>query len=95
MPAIHNLAPKAQNAHRAAWAENAVNTFAVETYCGRTFTQEVKKQPYVGDDAYTMLQDLIGDILHLAVEHTWDPEEMLRRAKSAFDYENDPDYQGD
>jgi hypothetical protein len=84
-----------ENEPRADWAENAVNTFGVETYAGRTFTQTVKEQPEEGDDAYTMIQDLIGDMLHLAVRHRWDPDEILERAKSNFDHENHPDYEGD
>jgi hypothetical protein len=92
---LHELSPKSQNAQRAAWAENAVNTFGVETYGGRTFSRTVVEQPNEGDDAYTMIQDLIGDALHLAVQHGWDPDTLLARAKENFDYENDPNYQGD
>lgn len=95
MPHLEELAPKAQNAQRAAWAENAVNTFAKETYAGRTFSNVVVEQPNEGDDAYTMIQDLISDMMHLAVQHGWGPEELLDRAKSNFDYENSSDYQGD
>ena len=92
---LEEMAPKAQNAQRAAWAENAVNTFGVETYGGRTFTKTVIEQPEEGNDAYTMVQDLIGDLLHLAVQHGWDADDILERAKNNFDYENDPNYQGD
>lgn len=87
--------PQEKNSMRADWAEHAVNTFSIETYCGRTFTDEVKEQPDEGDDAYTMIQDLISNLLHLAVRHKWDADEMLRKAKDTFDYENDPNYQGD
>lgn len=84
-----------QNLVRAEWAANAVDTFGRETYCGRTFTNTVVEQPNEGDDAYTMVQDLIGDLLHLAVRHGWDDEEILRRAKVAYDHEADPSYDGD
>lgn len=75
------------NSDRAAWAENAVNVFGLETYCGRNFTDTVKEQPDVGDDAYTMCQDLISDILHLAHRHGWEAERMLRNAVGAFEEE--------
>lgn len=75
------------NKTRAAWAENAVNVFGEETYCGRTFTATVKEQPDTGEDAYTMCQDLISDILHLAHEHGWEAERMLRNAVGAFEEE--------
>lgn len=83
------------NEGRADWAENAVNTFGQETYNGRTFSAVVKDQPDEGDDAYTMIQDLIGDLLHLAARHNWDPSEMVRKAVANFDYENSPTYEGD
>lgn len=75
------------NALRAEWAENAVNTFGIETYCGRTFTATVVEQPGEGDDAYTMIQDLIADALHLARRHGWDADEMLRKARANFEEE--------
>jgi hypothetical protein len=91
------------NAERAEWAESAVNTFGHETYGGRTFTAEVNS--YLADDltpdqtensdAYTMIQDLIGDCLHLAKREGWDPDDLLRRAKNNFDHENAPGYEGD
>jgi hypothetical protein len=89
------VAGKTKNAERAGWAENAVNTFARETYGRRTFTRTVIEQPGDGGDAYTMVQDLIGDLLHLAVRHDWDPTEMLGRAQRNFEHENRPDYMGD
>jgi hypothetical protein len=86
---------KEQNARRAAWAEEAVNVFGLLTYGGRNFTETVKQQPGEQGDAYTMIQDLIGDCLHLVVKHGWDPDELLKHAKSNFDHENSPDYMGD
>lgn len=77
------------NASRAAWAENAVNTFAVETYGGRSFTATVKEQPGEGDDAYTMIQDLICDLMHLAHRNGWNAAEIVRKANDHFDYEID------
>ena len=87
------------NETRADWARVAVDAFGVETYAGRTFTGEAAEfQP--GDntensDAYTMIQDLIGDALHLATRHGWDAGEMIRKAVASFDYENAPEYAGD
>lgn len=75
------------NADRANWAENAVNAFGVETYCGRTFTATVKDQPNDHGDAYTMCQDLISDILHLARRHGWEAERMIRLAVANFEAE--------
>lgn len=82
---MNNFDPN--NDDRAAWAENAVNVFAEETYCGRTFTATVKEQPDTGDDAYTMCQDLISDILHLARKHGWEADRMIRNAVGAFEEE--------
>lgn len=75
------------NADRAAWAENAVNTFGEETYMGRTFTATVIEQPDEGDDAYTMIQDLICDLMHLAAKHGWDAKKVVESAISHFEYE--------
>lgn len=75
------------NEDRADWAEVAANTFAEATYGGRTFTEMAAEQPDVGDDAYTALQDLITDVLHLARRHGWDPAEMTRSAVANFDEE--------
>ena len=87
------------NSDRAEWARNAVNLFGVETYCGRSFDNDLA-QYKPGEDttdsgAYTMIQDLIGDLLHLTVATGWDPVGLLRKAKSSFDYENSPGYEGD
>lgn len=84
------------NKARAGWAADALDTFTRETYGGRSWAALVAAGTKEGwDDSYTALQDLIGDLLHVAVEHGWDPEELLRLAKANFDYENSPDYEGD
>lgn len=75
------------NEDRANWAESALDTFGIETYGGRTFAPTVKEQPNEGDDAYTMIQDLISNLLHLAKRHGWDPAEINRRAVAIFDDE--------
>lgn len=75
------------NEDRANWAENALDTFGIETYGGRTFAPTVKEQPNEGDDAYTMIQDLISNLLHLAVRHGWDAAEISRRAIAVFEDE--------
>ena len=85
----------AQNETRADWAANALDTFMIETYGGRTFAPTVAEQPDEGDDAYTAVQDLIGDLLHLATRHGWNTAELIRRAEANFVYEADPTYQGD
>lgn len=72
------------NEDRAAWAENAVNTFSVETYFGRTFTATVVEQPDPGDDAYTMIQDLMSNLLHLARRQGWDAKAMNDAALLVF-----------
>lgn len=89
------------NLERAGWARNALDTFGRETYGGETFMGSLAKyepdeiEQRAQSDAYTMIQDLIGDLLHLTVEAGWDPEEMLLKAKDYFDYENAPGYEGD
>lgn len=90
MPALHE-----RNEARATWAESALENFTYETYGGRSFAALVREQPDEGDDAYTAVQDLIGDLLHVAVRYGWDPDELVRRAVAGFDHENAPDYQGD
>jgi predicted amino acid racemase len=75
------------NSERAGWAENALNTYGLEVYRGRTFTATVIQQPAAGDDAYTMCQDLISDILHVTRRHGWDVNDMLRRARGHFEDE--------
>ncbi len=92
---LYDRAPAEINATRAGWAVNALNTFGIETYNGRTFTETVVEQPEDNGDAYTMAQDLISNILHVAVQHKWDPEELIRRAVASFDHENAPGYEGD
>lgn len=75
------------NADRARWAENALNVFGVETFAGNNFTDTVVEQPDTGGDAYTMVQDLITDLLHLARRHGWDPAVIMVKAQDAFDEE--------
>lgn len=79
--------PEPANSDRADWAENAVNVFAAETYCGRTFTDTVVEQPEKGDDAYTMVTDLIADLLHLADRHGWSADDIMGSARNHYDEE--------
>lgn len=83
------------NETRADWAENALDTFTVETYGGRHFSALVAEQPDVGDDAYTAVHDLICDLLHVAARYGWEPNELIRLGVANFEYESAPDYQGD
>ncbi len=85
------------NEDRADWAENALDTFTQETYHGRTFAGMCPEHPdsEVMSDAYTAVQDLIGDLLHVAVRYGWNPDEILNNAKRGFEYENAADYEGD
>ena len=82
------------NADRANWAEIAVNAFGEETYCGRTFTATVVQQPTDQGDAYTMAQDLVSDIMHLARRHGWDPVKMLENARWHFECEEEEEREG-
>lgn len=75
------------NADRAAWAQDAVDTFGAATFGGRTFTATLPDQPHVGDDPYCMIQDLITDLLHLAGQQGWDTDELLARATGAYEEE--------
>lgn len=81
---IHPATGEPSNEQRAIWALLGLEAFATETYCGQTFPETVSEQPDVGDDAYTMVQDLISNLLHLAHQHDWDTDELLRRAQSMF-----------
>jgi hypothetical protein len=87
------------NEDRADWATNALNTFTEETYGGRRFdrmaAEAADDDSGYDSDAYTAVQDLIGDLLHVAVRHGWDPEEIIRKAVANFDHENAPGYEGD
>ena len=86
------------NERRADWAENALDTFAKETYGGRSFASLPDGGDEHGEtwgDDYTCVQDLIGDLLHVAVRRGWDTDELLRRAVANFEYENDPEYEDD
>jgi len=83
------------NETRADWAENALDTFTVETYGGRHFSAIVAEQPEEDGDAYTAVQDLIGDLLHVAARYGWNTAEILRKAEANFVYEADPGYEGD
>ena len=76
------------NSDRADWAESALDTFGQDTYCGRLFTDEVAGSAGVVDsDAYTMVQDLMSNLMHVARRYDWDAAEMVRRATSMFDQE--------
>lgn len=88
-----------QNETRAMWAQDALDTFAAEVYHGRSFQGDLVRyapdECTIDSDAYTMVQDLISNLLHLTVKTGWDPAEMFRKAVAGFDYENSPDYEGD
>ncbi len=75
------------NAERADWAREAVNTFAIDTYCGRTFDRLVVEQPDAGGDAYTAIQDLMTNLMHLARRQGWDPEKITAAAALIFNDE--------
>jgi len=86
------------NQDRIDWAKNALDTFTIETYGGRPYStleaQCADCEEGMGDD-YTAVQDLIGDLLHVAHERGWNTAELIRRAEANFVYEVAPDYQGD
>lgn len=84
------------NETRADWATNALDTFTIETYGGRRFDALPSEDSDLssGDD-FTAVQDLLGDLLHVAARKGWDIDELLRRARNGFDYEAAPGYEGD
>ncbi|TWT44413.1 hypothetical protein RAS1_08280 [Phycisphaerae bacterium RAS1] len=69
------------NADRAAWAENALEVFTVETYCGR-YPRNLER-----DDLETAVGDLIADLLHYANRKGLDTDEILRSASFHFEAE--------
>ena len=83
------------NERRADWAENALDTFAKETYGGRRFADLIASDPPEHGDDFTCVQDLIGDLLHVAARKGWNTAELLRRAEANFIYESAPGYEGD
>ncbi|WP_375292138.1 hypothetical protein [Sphingomonas melonis] len=80
--------PEPTNADRADWAESALDTFGQDTYCGRLFTDEVAgKAGNTDSDAYTMVQDLMTNLMHVARRYGWDAAEMTRKAAAMFEDE--------
>ncbi len=86
------------NQARIDWAKNALDTFAIETYGGRPYStleaQCAECEEAQGDD-YTAIQDLIGNLLHVAHARGWNTAELIRRAEDDFLYESSHDYEGD
>lgn len=86
------------NQARIDWAKNALDTFTIETYGGRTYStleaQCAECEEGEGYD-YTAIQDLIGDLLHVAHERGWNTAELIRRAEEDFLYESSRAYDGD
>ena len=76
------------NIDRAVWARRAANVFAKDTMGGRSFDQLIADQGTTTDtDTYCVLQDLITDTLHLAHQHGWGAEDLIRRAVGNFEEE--------
>lgn len=75
------------NDDRANWAEVALEAFAKE--CG--MEDELADLEGWG----CVYSDLISDLMHAMVRDDIDPAEVLNRAISHFDYESNPDYEGD
>lgn len=76
-----------QNIMRADWAKLGVDAFARETYCGQSFDKTLAEQPDSGDDAYTMIQDLMTNLMHLAHSAGWDALDLARRASANYAHE--------
>mgnify|MGYP007008294436 CR=1 FL=1 len=78
------------NADRAEWARNAMNTFAKETFGGRTFDQllEDGDTPQNSDGACA-IGDLIADLLHLARKNNIDPQGCINSALMHFEAEEE------
>ena len=70
------------NDDRAAWAENAVETFTLETYGGRHFSD------LVDDDRETAIYDLVANLLHLAKRESMDTDRIVRMAQFHFEAED-------
>ena len=77
-----------ENERRANWATDALATFCADGFCGRSV------EATIADEGATPIYDLISNLLHVAVRHELDPEDIMRRAQEQFDHENAPDYCG-
>lgn len=82
------------NADRAGWARNAADTFAMETYGGRSFERIVAEQPTDKGDAYCIVQDLVADLMHLARRHGWNPIKIIENARWHFECEEEEEREG-
>ncbi len=73
------------NSVRAGWAKNALDAFAQDTYDGRSFDKMLADSAEEGEsDAYCAAQDLMTNIMHLANQHGWNVDDIVRRAQRNF-----------
>ena len=69
------------NAMRAAWAVEALQTFADATWCGQDVDQ---MHP---DDLRDCISDLMCDLMHLAKSRRLNVDDIVARAASNFEDE--------
>jgi hypothetical protein len=72
---------RATNAQRAAWAQNALQTFADET-CGRQSIETLHR-----GDLSDCIADLMADLMHLAQAKRLRVAGIVRRAQATFEAE--------
>jgi hypothetical protein len=68
------------NCQRAGWARNALAIFTAETYSGDPDTMELS-------DLECAIGDLICDLLHFAVQKSFDPKSVLDQGEAHFKFE--------
>lgn len=77
------------NEDRAEWAGEALDTFADRTFGGRSFST---LHP---EDQADCFADLLCNLRHFAAQNGFDFADLDRRGQGNYEYESDPDYQGD
>ena len=65
----------------------ALDAFCDESYGRRSFATLISHGTDVDSDAYTAVQDLINNLLHLADRYGWPIVDILEAAKASHDYE--------
>lgn len=86
-PSLTDLAPAAQNETRAGWALAALDTFAAETFGGRSFDLLAEC------DDVDCFSDLLCNLRHLAKARGYDFDALDGRGRRNFEHESAPGYQ--
>lgn len=88
---IHAGTGEPSNSQRAEWTREALDAFAVEVFSDRTFTGMIEEDGLRGDGP-SVIQDLITDVLHMAMKIGFTQDEAREIGEKAirmFDEEVD------